>query len=392
MREQPRIVHNMKLSRALEQQIAVFGESGSGKTVMLSSFYGGTQEPQYLQKNVFHVVADDIGQGTRLHRNYLGMRESARAPMLTPTSSSYSFSVKLKEGAKTRGIKTKPFDALRLVWHDYPGEWFEKGISGPTEAQHRVDTFRSLLGSDVAFLLVDAQRLLDNAGEEERYLKSLLSNFRNGLLSLKDDLLEEGKPLVEFPRIWVMALSKADLLPDMDVFRFRDLLIEKAGDDMDELRRVLAQLVDGNDALSVGEDFVLFSSAKFSPGEIEVNKRIGIDLIQPLAAILPFERHAKWAQAEQLPRKVVENLLDGVGVLAAALTGRKLDIPGRIGLLVNLIGPNVVSGAVNLAAGKVREMNADAMAKKEYMSATLTRFKMDLDQAEEDGVLLRSRR
>ncbi|MCC3302143.1 ATP/GTP-binding protein [Arthrobacter sp. zg-Y895] len=382
----------MKLSRALEQHIAVFGESGSGKTVMLSSFYGATQEPAYMQKNLFHVVADDIGQGTRLHRNYLGMQKSSQVPMMTKTSTSYAFSVKLKEGAKVKGLKTKPFDALRLVWHDYPGEWFEQGVSGPTEAQGRVDAFRSLLGSDVAFLLVDAQLLLDNAGEEERYLKSLLGNFKNGLLSLKDDLLDDGKPLVEFPRIWVMALTKADLLPDMDVFKFRDLLIEKACDDMDALRKVLAELVEGSDALSVGEDFVLFSSAKFSPGEIEVNKRIGIDLIQPLAAMLPFERHAKWVQAKKLPGKVVENLLGGVGALAAALNGRKFEIPGRIGQLVNLVGPSVLSGAVSLAGDKVREMNADAMAKQEYLSATLTRFRMDLDQAEEDGVLLRSRR
>lgn len=389
-----RIVHYMKLSRALEQQIAVFGESGSGKTVMISSFYGAAQEPHYLEENLFHVVADDIGQGSRLHRNYLGMRDSARVPILTKfAATSYSFTVKLKEGgAKAKALRAKPFDALRLVWHDYPGEWFEQGVSGLTEAQDRVDGFRSLLGSDVAFLLVDAQRLLDNAGEEERYLKSLMANFRNGLLSLKDDLLEDGKPLVEFPRIWIMALSKADLMPEMNVYRFRDLLIEKAGDDMDALRGVLAGLIDGKDALSVGEDFVLFSSAKFHAGDIEVNKRIGIELIQPLAAILPFERHTKWAQARQVPGKVVENLLDGVGPLALALLGRKLSFPGPVGHLVKLIGPSFLNGAVNLAGSKVKEMNAEAMAKQEYLSATLTSFKMDLDQAEEDGVLLRSRR
>src|SRR5687768_13609386 len=65
---------------ALEQHIAVFGESGSGKTVMLSSFYGATQEPQFLKSSLFYVVADDIEQGHRLHRNYLGMRDSARRP------------------------------------------------------------------------------------------------------------------------------------------------------------------------------------------------------------------------------------------------------------------------------------------------------------------------
>ncbi|MDQ0239278.1 hypothetical protein [Arthrobacter bambusae] len=101
----------MQLKRALEQHIAVFGESGSGKTVMLSSFYGATQEPQYLQRNLFHIVADDIGQGTRLHRNYLGMRDSARLPDATRfAASSYSFSARLKDGSDPKAMKTRPFN------------------------------------------------------------------------------------------------------------------------------------------------------------------------------------------------------------------------------------------------------------------------------------------
>src|SRR5947209_4776550 len=119
----------MQLSAALEQHIAVFGEGGSGKTVLLSSFYGATQEPQYAKKNLFHVVADDMGQGTRLHRNYLGMKNSARVPETTRFSAtSYSFSVKLKAGSDAKAAKDRPFDDLRLVWHDYPGEWFEQDV------------------------------------------------------------------------------------------------------------------------------------------------------------------------------------------------------------------------------------------------------------------------
>jgi hypothetical protein len=383
----------MQLSRVLEQHIAVFGESGSGKTVMLSSFYGATQEPQYLQGSLFHVVADDIGQGARLHRNYLGMRDSARLPAANRFSAmSYYFSVKLKDGSDTTAMKTRPFDALRLVWHDYPGEWFEQDVSGPEEAQRRVDTFRSLLGSDVALLLVDGKRLLDNSGEEERYLKSLLANFRNGLLALRDDLLEDGKPLVEFPRIWMMALSKSDLLPSMDVFKFRDLLIDKACDDIDELRNVLAGLVEATDALSVGEDFVLLSSAKFDADKIEVTERVGLELILPLAAMLPFERHVRWAQARALPGKVVENLLGGAGPLAAGLIGRKGKLPGPIGLLLNLVARDLVNNAAQLVGNKLREFNAEALAKQEYLAATLSGFRMDLDKGEEEQILLRSRR
>ncbi|MGY1732518.1 ATP/GTP-binding protein [Geodermatophilus sp. SYSU D01045] len=382
----------MDVSRALEQHIAVFGEGGSGKTVLLSSFYGATQEPQYRKQSLFHVVADNIGQGARLHRNYLGMKNSAQLPAPNRfTGTSYSFSIKLKDGSAPKSMKDKPFDALRLVWHDYPGEWFEQDVSGPEEAQRRVDTFRSLLSSDVALLLVDAQRLLDNAGQEERYLKSLFANFLNGLLSLKDDLLEDGQPLVDFPRIWVLGLSKSDLLPDLDVFAFRDLLVEKATDDLDALRQVLAGLVEAEDALSVGEDFVLLSSAKFGAETIEVTERIGVDMILPLAAMLPFERHVKWAQTEALQGKVVEMLLRGAGPLATALVGTKSKFLGLVGQVLNFVGPSLAEAA-GLDGEKMKQINSDALAKKDYLRATLTRFGMDLDKGEEDRVLLRSLR
>ncbi len=267
----------------------------------------------------------------------------------------------------------------------------EQDVSGPEEAERRVDTFRSLLGSDVALILVDAQRLIDNAGEEERYLKSLFSNFHNGILSLKDELLIDGEKLVEFPRIWVIALSKADLLPDLDVFKFRDLLIEKACDELDLLRQLLAGLIQGSDALSIGEDFVLLSSAKFEPGKIELDKRIGVPLMLPLAAILPFERHVKWANARDLPAKVAAELLRGTGMLAAAMIGKKIPIVRpRVGMMLKFMNADVLNEAANMAADHLRKMNADARQKNDNLSATLTQFKMDLNDGESANVLLRS--
>lgn len=385
----------MQIKRELEQHIAVFGESGSGKTVMLSSFYGVTQEPQFLAKSRFHIVADQPSQGTLLHQNYLGMKKSAQVPEPTRFSAtSYSFAVKLKDGPNSKAAKAKPFDALRLVWHDYPGEWFEEDTSGPAEAQRKVDTFRSLLGSDVAVLLVDGQRLLDNVGEEERYLKSLLTNFRNGLLLLKDDLLEDGKPLVEFPRIWIFALSKSDLLPHMVVTDFRDLLVEKAGDDINELRKVLAAFVEGSTALSVGEDFLLLSSAQFETNKIEVTKRVGLDLLLPVAAMLPFERHIRWARMKQLPTKVAENLVGSAAGVAAVMVGLKVRLPGPLGMLVKLAAPLVAKGALEeaarLAGVKLREVNAEARAREDNLTTTLTDFRISMERGEAEQVLLRS--
>jgi hypothetical protein len=324
----------------------------------------------------------------------LKTRSSSRTPDANRFSStSFSFTLKLKESSP-KALKAKPFDALRLVWHDYPGEWFEQDVSGPEEAQRRVDAFRSLLGSDVALVLVDGQRLLDNAGEEERYLRSLLSNFRNGLLSLKDDLLEDGKPLVEFPRIWMMALSKSDVVPDMDAFKFRDILVEKAGDDIEELRKVLAEFVEASDALSVGEDFVVLSSAKFETDRIEVAERVGLDLILPVAAMLPFERHLKWSRAKQLPVKVAQSLLSGLAPLITVLVQLKPNgFPGTVlNLLSKLLSKEMIDGITKQADDKLVDINEAALVKRDYLTATLTGFRMDLERGEREQILIRSQR
>lgn len=385
-----RNIPGMAENRKIDQHIAVFGESGSGKTVLASSFYGAAQDSR--PESLYRIVADDMGQGVKLHQNYLGMRDSARTPELTKfNSDSYTFSMKMKETPRGQA-KTD----LRLIWHDYPGEWFERETTGPTEAKRRIDTFRSLLGSDIALLLVDSQRLLDNAGEEERYLKSVFLNFGNGLLSLKDDLLLDGKKLGRFPRIWVIALSKADLLPDMDVVQFRDLVIGKAGKELAELGDVLKEFVEGQEALSLGEDFVLLSSAKFETGKIEVEKRIGVDLILPIASMLPLERYTKWSQASLMPGKIAEKLLNvgnlGVGGLAAAMMGKQ-KLFGKVALIqavVSLMSKDVVNEAVKLVGEKLREANEEALAKHNYLQAMLTGFKIDLEKAEAEKVFLRS--
>ncbi|KAB1659726.1 ATP/GTP-binding protein [Pseudoclavibacter chungangensis] len=378
----------------LEQHIAVFGESSSGKTVLVSSFYGAAQQAAFVENSLYRVVANDIGQGSRLNRNYLGMRDEATPPLATQfAATSYAFSIKLKEPPAARAPKDQPFDALRLVWHDYPGEWFEQSLTGE-EAQRRIDTFRALLHSDVALLLVDGQRLLDHAGEEERYLKSLFNNYMNGLLTLKDDVLVDGKPLVQFPRIWMVALSKADLLPDMDAYAFRDMLDLKAADDINELRSVLKSFVQAPDAMSVGEDFLLLSSGKFEPGKIDLSERRGVDLVLPVASILPLERHARWAKLQNLPGKVAENLLGaGFYVLGAALLGKKFfgkAIPLPLAAALAFLNKDVVDAASRVANDALRDLNEKALAKRNYVTATLTQFQLDLNTAEAKRTLLRS--
>ena len=385
-------------AKVKEQNLAVFGEGGSGKTVLLSSFYGASREPAFAAESLYKVLADDIGQGHRLRQNYLKMRRKAEAPETNRfTATPYSFTLKLQDSGDGKPAKAKPFDALRLVWHDYPGQWWTEEPSSAEEAARRVETFTKLLKSDVALVLVDGQKLLDYAGEEEKYLKSLLWGLRDGLERLKDDILTDGEPLTEFPRIWILALSKADLHPGLSAEGFQDLIVEKAAGDVSALRDTLKTFVQVPEALSLGEDFMLLSSAKFEPDKIEVTERVGLDLILPVATMLPLERLTQWAGKFDIPLKVLGGLVDHAEALAAVLAGPGAAVVPKFLAKIPKVGPILapiavpaLAGAVKLGKSKLAEVHAQALADRDFLTAVLTQFRLDLDQGVEDHLFVKS--
>jgi hypothetical protein len=197
-----------------------------------------------------------------------------------------------------------------------------------------------------------------------------------------------------------MALSKADLFPDWDIYSFRDLVIEKATNHLDDLRSTLKDLVDTPDALSVGEDFMLLSSAKFELSatgpEIDVSQRVGLDLILPVASMLPLERRVQWNERMEIPRKVLDTLADGAETLAAVLVGGKVLGVDKLGGKLPKVGPiakvalPALAAAAKMARSQVREINAQARKDHDFLTATLTQFKLDLDQGVKDKLLIRS--
>ncbi|OIH95727.1 MULTISPECIES: hypothetical protein [unclassified Curtobacterium] len=379
----------------LEQHVAVFGASGSGKTVLLSSFFGGAQEPAFRRTKGYGVRAEDKAQGRKLHRDYLGMRDGATPPTANRfASTEYAFvlepTAEVPAGSrKTRKATTKPLKTLRVVWHDYPGEWFEQDPDSAQEAERRVETFRSLLSADVAILLVDGQRLAEHPGEEERYLKALLTDFRTGLSELRDDVLDRGRRLARFPRIWALGLSKADLLPELDVERFRDLVLGAAGGELAELHAVLRSYVEDPDALDVGEDFLLLSAARFEPGAIDVSVRTGVDLLMPITAMLPFERFARWATNKQRASAVAENLLRFVGPVVGLVSSKRLKLPTPVGALVGFVVGELGTRGVKFLNKFVADKRKESAAEADFLGRLLEHFAEDLDHGVEQGVLRR---
>lgn len=271
----------------LEQHIAVFGESGSGKTTLLSAFYGWQGEPDVQDKCGYGLLATDSGTGQRLRSDYLKMSDDLMPPATRHSHEAVEFKIKVRDMSSSPG---------KLVWHDYPGGWWS-GTYQDTEGQRKIEAFKTLLQSDVAIFLCDGAELHKHGG---KYLKGLIRGFREELERLTPELAPDGMKLNPFPRVWILALSKADLFPGKNVEWFKDEMIKCADKELASLRKVLGELVRGKEFLSVGEDFLLLSSAQFDPatGKVkDAKKHVGLELIMPLAIVLPILRSRTWCNA-----------------------------------------------------------------------------------------------
>lgn len=384
------------------QHLAVFGESGSGKTVLLSSFYGHMTEPSTIVNSAYRVTAKDSSQHRSLRQVYLGMRDLDRTPPANRfKKNSFEFDVSVNQPTDPTAKRAPTPRRMVLVWHDYPGEWLEETPGTPEEKQRQKDTIATLMGSDVALLLIDASRLTTDPDTQARYLKSVLGNYRESIQRMRQDLIPDGKLLVDFPRIWVFTLSKADLLPEVTAVQFADLVTLHAADEVNQLRSDIGQLVKGG-AVAIGEDFLRLSSAQFKPGHIDTGTTIGLDTIVPLTMLLPIGHFARWEERKILPaRKARETLfkftnLTGKHKLGPkALAGKALASP----LLKKLPGLKHINSIAEMAAflsaaallgsDQLKRLEENTKANHEYLEAALLNFEATLTQAEEQGVLAR---
>ncbi|MDR1708886.1 MAG: hypothetical protein LBS70_04115 [Candidatus Accumulibacter sp.] len=271
------------MPREIEQHIAVFGQSGSGKTCLLSAFYGLQFEPDFRNRAGYWINSANSGDHQRLMHDYLNMKDNQLPPPTRYAHKAFEFDVTVKDLKESPG---------KLVWHDYPGEWWTETREG-IEQQRKIDAFRDLLQSDVALILCDGAMLKQNGS---KYIKKLIGDIRSELERIKNELAPNGK-LKRFPRVWMICLSKSDLFPDKDVYWFRDEVIKAAVGELDVLRNAIGEIIGGDEFQSVGDDYLLLSSVKIDPetgAVVNMKEQTGVDLIMPSAFILPAKRLLVW--------------------------------------------------------------------------------------------------
>ncbi|WP_414542710.1 TRAFAC clade GTPase domain-containing protein [Nostoc sp. CCY0012] len=346
--------------KVIEQHIAVFGESGSGKTMLLNTLYGWHQEPQFHKNKGYRLTATDTSQGHHLLNGYLKMKDS-----FLPVTTSFVYK-SFKFDINVRGLDAP---AGSLVWHDYPGEWWNETKEG-TEGARKLEAIRLLLQSDVAFILCDAQRLKDDG---EKYLRRLFMSFNSELVNQKKALMPDGNPLTLFPRIWIICLSKADLLPDKDVYWFRSQVIKAAKEDLEVLNETIKSMISGDSCQSIGEDFLLLSSAEFDPENGKLTNpehHVGIDLIPPISIIVPVERALFWERAKGNSQAAVHKLTESF----RSLTTNWMKYLPLVGGVFSLVD----DGAKSLVT-KLKEVETEARERGDSVETVIAAFRGRLE-------------
>ena len=353
----------------LEQHVAVFGESGSGKTTLLSVFYGHQQATVFSKKSGYKLLAADTTQGQKLLQAYHRIEDGELPPQTRYREIAFSFKIR---------INGLPKDAASLVWHDYPGEWWSETREGE-EGQRKNEAFKALLCSNIALFLIDGQRLRDN---HEHYLPRLFKSFRDELSRQRASLTKDNDLLKEFPRVWIIVLSKADLFPEKDVEWFRSEVLRKACDEIEALRDVIRSMVIKPEFVSLGNDYLLLSSAKFDPktGNVEDPKKtIGIELISPLAFITPLQHAKKWAGFEKSRKKYTALIFNALRGLTTAWL-KWIPIAGRFFQLLDEMAKEGVS--------KLHLRHEEAIKKGDTVGAVLSKFLIRLNAPDTAKVYL----
>lgn len=249
-----------------EIQIALFGQSGSGKTTFLASYFGNQQRHSFEKTKGYALEAQDISTGSKLISEYYRMEEGS-FPMGTESFSEYRFNLKIS------GIH-KP--GLQVVWYDYPGGWWERTPFDKSEAQERKLSLKKIVSSDVGIVMIDASKYLRNGMS---YIQALFDSFRNEIRRLKDSI-PSGEEM-KLPSEWMIVISKSDMLP-----------AEKRAEDLSKeiISHAFEQFNGIGEALgskSFGKQFLLVSSALADKNKvIDAHKFIGLQLIAPLSLMM----------------------------------------------------------------------------------------------------------
>ncbi len=344
-----------------EIHIALFGPSASGKTTFLASYFGNQQRNSFEEAHGYRLEAADVSDGNLLLGRYYQM-EKGEFPLGTEQFSEYRFGLKVGDLA-TPG--------MNVVWYDYPGGWWERMPSNDSEKAARSKALARLLTSHVGILLIDGQKYLAHGLP---YVHQALDQFKNEARRISDEFARNNSPLDAGPRQWIIAISKADLLPvDVTAEIVGKWIVAGAADQLKGVAKAVG-------SKSFGSQFLLLSSVRGDGQQVvDAHEFIGLQLVAPIALLSVISDLAdKAARNPAGAFGVVKVLLERLAEVVDVLD--KLDdfLPAKYQGLTLLLRALALKEGLGKGAEFFRAKQEAAAKKGKVLEATAAAMRAEL--------------
>ena len=355
-----------------EVRIALFGMKGAGKTTLLASYFGNQQRNAFEERHGYRLEAADAAQGSVLLSRYYRL-EGGDFPIGTDGFDTLRFGLKVHE---------LPTASLDVVWYDYPGGWWETAPSDEAERDARRKALEQLLDSHAAILLIDTERYLK---EGLTYVRSLLDQFRAEIRRIVNELSALGKA-PDFPEQWLIAFSKADLLPERtSALTLAEELREGAADQLLGVQKAV-----GGES-TFGQEYLLLSAVRGDGGRVlDAHQSLGLTTIAPLALLGALSR-----VAEKTGRGGVWGTLATALDLLRGVTEAvdKLDdfLPSKYRVLTVLLKALRTKEGLTVSAEKLRERQKSAAKRGKALDAAAYALRAELSSPDTQRAYFRTR-
>ncbi|MBA2664507.1 MAG: hypothetical protein H0U74_19625 [Bradymonadaceae bacterium] len=239
----------------------------------------------------------------------------------------------------------------------------------PSEKAHRRNALAKLLTCHVGILLIDGIKYVE---EGMPYVRHLLDQFRTEARRISDDFAANGEPLEPFPRQWIIAISKADLLPpEVSAEVVCKEIVRGAVDQLEGVAKAV-------NSPSFGSQYLLLSSVQ-GDGErvVDAHQFIGLQLVAPIALVSVLSELAnKAAKGEGFGylRAIMERLAAIVDFVD------KLDdfLPPKYKVLTQLLKALALKDGLNKGSEYFRGMQAAAAKRGQVLEASAAAMRAEL--------------
>ena len=346
-----------------EVRVAVFGSTGSGKTTLLASFFGNQQRNEFEELHGYRLQAEDVAQGNELLSRYYKL-EDGGFPAATERFDTYRFALKIA------GLPESP---LGIVWYDYPGGWWQHDPKDAAERAERSAAFRRLLEAHAGILVVDAARYL---ADGLPYVHALLDQFKNEIRRISDDILRQGESTGQIPSIWILALSKSDVLPNEATAESMCRAIVLGSSD--QLKGVAKAI----GTQRFGNRFLLLSSVRAEGTRVvDAHRWMGLQLVAPLVLMAVLEEAAERA-SRGTAHGIVASVFQRLSKIVDFIDQLDDFLPLKYQILTKLLQALDLKEGLEKGVAYFREQQARAARKGDATRAAVASLKAELSAPE----------